>query len=224
MVPKLQVSSFPNRKGLRLGREAAIALSTVTSYPGSQSSDTITRTGSKDLCLQERAGEDAHWYVLRVSARHEKNVSRILCSLGYTAFLPLSTTTHSYGARVRQYDIPVFPGYVFCQVIPSTTRSIAQLPSVLDFVGFGGAPAIVPDSEIRSLRVVSLSRLPLQSVPYLEFGDTVRVTHGPLAGVTGLLLDRNINRSRIVISINLLRRSVLLDVGLVDVERIPTTQ
>lgn len=164
--------------------------------------------------------ENAHWYVVRVNARHEKSVSRMLGLLGHTTFLPLARKTHKYGPRLREYDIPVFPGYVFCNLHASRIWWVAQLPSILDVVGVGGVPAIVPETEICSLRSAIDARLPLRSWPYLEVGDDVHITEGPMAGVRGVVLDRTTNSMRVVLSINLLRRSVLLDVACVDVQKI----
>jgi transcription antitermination factor NusG len=51
----------------------------------------------------------------------------------------------------------------------------------------------------------------------LAAGRRVRLTSGPLAGMQGILLRRKGN-FRVVISIDLIQRSVALDVGVVDVE------
>jgi transcription antitermination factor NusG len=168
--------------------------------------------------------EESRWYVVRVNARHEKSVSRMLSLLSYTNFLPLTRKTHSYGARLREYDIPVFPGYVFCHLAPGNTWFVQQLPSILEIVGVRGKPSIVPDAEIQSLRLAAACRMPLHPWPYSEAGDKVRITDGPLAGVTGVLLDRTAARTRVVLSVNLLRRSVLLHVDRVVVERVPGSQ
>lgn len=169
-------------------------------------------------------GDESHWYVVRVNARHEKSVSRMLSLLSYTNFLPLTRKTHSYGARQREYEVAVFPGYVFCHLAARNTWFVQQLPSILEMVGVRGQPSIVPEAEIQSLRLAVGCRLPLQSWPYSEVGDNVRITDGPLAGVRGFLLDRTAARTRIVLSVNILRRSVLLDVDRVVVERITEEQ
>lgn len=161
------------------------------------------------------------WHVVRVNARHEKSVSQMLSLAGHAAFLPLSKRVHIYGRRSREYQLPLFPGYVFCQAMPCRISSVSQLPSILEIVGIRGVPAVVPDEEIDSLRLATESRAPLHSWPYLNVGEKVRVTGGGLAGVTGVLLDSKSKSMRIILSINLLRRSVLLEISRANVERIP---
>jgi transcription antitermination factor NusG len=163
--------------------------------------------------------ESTHWYVVRANARHEKSVARMLGLLGYPTFLPLTKKTHEYGRRLREYDIPLFPGYLFCHFVAGIARAVAQLPSILEVVGVGGVPSVIPDAEICSLRLAVDAQLPMRPWPYLEIGDSVRITEGPMAGVNGVVLDRTTRSMRVVLSINLLRRSVLLEVSRVDVER-----
>ena len=166
--------------------------------------------------------ESTHWYVVRVNARHEKSVARLLGLLGYRTFLPLTKRTHKYGRRLREYDLPLFPCYAFCRLAAGIVWRVAHLPYILEVVGAGGVPAVIPDDEICSLRLAVDAHLPMAPWPYLEVGDSVRITGGPMAGVGGVVLDRTTKSMRVVLSINLLRRSVLLEIDRVDVEMIPT--
>jgi len=165
--------------------------------------------------------ESTHWYVVRVNARHEKSVSRMLVLLGHPTFLPLTKKTHKYGHRLREYDVPLFPGYLFCHLMADIVWTVPQLPSILEVVGFGGLPAVISDAEICSLRLAVDAQLPMRPWPYLEVSDSVRITDGPMAGVRGVVLDRTTTSMRVVLSINLLHRSVLLEVSRVDVEKVP---
>jgi transcription antitermination factor NusG len=46
--------------------------------------------------------------------------------------------------------------------------------------------------------------------PYLREGDWVEVTHGPLAGLQGILLRKG-SRARLVISVRLIERAVSVE-------------
>jgi transcription antitermination factor NusG len=48
--------------------------------------------------------------------------------------------------------------------------------------------------------------------PYLKSGQRVRITDGPLEDVEGLLLRRNANKGVLVLSVDLLQRSVTVEV------------
>jgi len=67
---------------------------------------------------------------------------------------------------------------------------------------------VVPDSEIEAIRKVVHSDLPVFPYPYLRAGQRVRITHGPLADVEGVLVRGNPKKGLFVVSVDLLRRSV----------------
>jgi transcription antitermination factor NusG len=87
----------------------------------------------------------------------------------------------------------------------------------VEFVTFQGQPAAVPDSEIRALESSLSAGLRPQPHPYLRQGKKVRVKNGPLANSEGIMIRRK-EGFRLVLSINLLMRSVMLEVDEADVE------
>jgi transcription antitermination factor NusG len=86
-----------------------------------------------------------------------------------------------------------------------------MLPGVVDLIGFGKLPAPIPDAEIDRVRKMVESGLPVASWPYLTAGDTVLIESGPLAGLEGILL-RTKGKYRLVVSVNLLQRSVAAEI------------
>jgi transcription antitermination factor NusG len=87
----------------------------------------------------------------------------------------------------------------------------------VQFVTFQGQPATVPDSEIRALESSLSSGLRPLPHPYLRQGRKVRVKSGPLVDSEGIMVRRK-EGFRLVLSINLLMRSVMLEVDEADVE------
>ena len=63
-------------------------------------------------------------------------------------------------------------------------------------------------------------RCGLEPHPYLSAGRRVRMKSGPLAGMEGVLLRRK-GSFRLVISIELIQRSVAVDADVADVEAVP---
>jgi transcription antitermination factor NusG len=82
---------------------------------------------------------------------------------------------------------------------------------VVSIVGFGGEPAVIPDHEIESVRAALRSGRPSEPCPYLREGQRVRVTHGSLDGVEGILLKKK-NQLRMVISVAMLQRSISVEI------------
>jgi hypothetical protein len=70
----------------------------------------------------------------------------------------------------------------------------------------------VNDVELRSLQIVTRAQFPLHPHPFLHGGVKVAITEGPLAGMEGIVVKEK-DPLRIVVSIGLLQRSVLLEIA-----------
>jgi transcription antitermination factor NusG len=145
----------------------------------------------------------------------------MLQTLGHSTLLPLYKKIHHYGGRLREYELPVFSEYVFCYMNRSEVSQIVRLPSVCGAVGVAGAPTPLVDEEIAALQAVYRLSVPLQPFPYLEIGSKVRVLEGSLKGVIGTVLETKNRTMTLVLSITLLRRSLLLEIERVRVEPVP---
>lgn len=80
------------------------------------------------------------WFALSVTVRHEKIVSQLLQNKGFETFLPLYTRRHQYVRRVLEFELPLFPGYLFCRVDPAARLPILTTPGVLQMIGAGRVP------------------------------------------------------------------------------------
>jgi transcription antitermination factor NusG len=161
----------------------------------------------------------AHWYAVQTSPRHEKRVREHLGRRSVGCFLPLFRSIHRWknGCKV-QVELPLFPGYLFVN-IPRTGRGrVLSVPGVLSFVGPRGEPAQLADAEIETLR----SGLHLQKFePYnhLIVGQKVRIKAGSLMGLAGVLV-RSANGFRVVLTVELIKQSVAVELDAADVEPI----
>ncbi|MBZ5548466.1 MAG: UpxY family transcription antiterminator [Acidobacteriia bacterium] len=166
---------------------------------------------SEKLLLAER------WYAVSVRPRHEKLVTRHLDQQGLNCFLPFYRSVRRWKDRRKELDVALFPGYVFVSLNLRDRLGVLKAPGVQRFVTFQGQPAAVPDSEIRALASSLSAGLRAQPHPYLCQGRKVRVKHGPLVGAEGIMIRRK-ERFRLVLSIDLITRSVMFEVDEGDVE------
>ncbi|MCU1338098.1 MAG: transcriptional activator RfaH [Bryobacterales bacterium] len=151
------------------------------------------------------------WFALSVNVRHEKIVSQLLLNKGFETFLPLHTRRHQYDRRVRTFDLPLFPGYLFCRVNPTARLPVLTTPGVLRMIGAGRVPIPLEDDEIVSLQRVAEAGIAMVPHPFWRSGQTGRVTAGPLTGIEGIVVGAK-QSMRLVLSVSLLQRSVLLEI------------
>jgi transcription antitermination factor NusG len=151
------------------------------------------------------------WFALTAKARHEKTVGENLRSKGLESFVPLYRTRRQWTDRVQLVDLPLFPGYVFCRFAYNSRLGVLNTPGVISVVEFSGGPAPVTDDEILRIRTIQASGLPSQPWPYVHVGQRARIERGALAGLEGVLI-REKDALRVVVSVELLRRAVAVEI------------
>jgi transcription antitermination factor NusG len=158
---------------------------------------------------------ELRWYAAYTSANHEKRVAEQLERRSMESFLPLFESVRHWKDRRVRLALPLFPGYVFVRLSLRNRLQVLQIPGVARLVGFDGHPTPVPTEDIETIRACLAGHHPLQPHPYLQRGQRVRVLSGPLAGLTGIVV-RQKKRTRFVISLDLLMRSVSVELDVSD--------
>jgi transcription antitermination factor NusG len=159
------------------------------------------------------------WYALYTRHQHEKAVDELLASQGFETFLPVYTAVHRWKDRTKQLSVPLFPNYIFVRGVVGNRLQILKTPGVYAFVESGGRPGIIPESEIAAIRQVVENSFLLEPHPFLATGDWVRIKSGPLSGLEGILVRKQ-DRLRLVLSVEMLGRSVSVEVDVCSVERV----
>lgn len=161
--------------------------------------------------------ENLHWYAASTRPNHEKRAAEQLNRREIEHLLPLFNSVRQWKDRKVLLAMPLFPGYVFVR-IPLRERSrVLEVPGVAGLVGFGTRPAQLADEEIRSIQSCMNRESGVEPHPYLCVGRRARVKSGPLQGVEGIIV-RLKNRTRLVLSLQLIQCSVTLDVAQIALE------
>ena len=163
--------------------------------------------------------EPTKWFAVYTTPRHEKAVAKHFEFREIESFLPLYKEMHRWknGCRVN-VEQPLFPGYIFARIDYRGSTHVLSVPGVRSVVGAGREPLALPDFEIESLR----SGLHLRNVephPYLVVGEKARITSGSLAGMVGVLARKK-NGLRVVLTLELIMRSVAVEVDADELERV----
>jgi transcription antitermination factor NusG len=162
--------------------------------------------------------DDQPWYAVHVRSRHEKVVANQIQAKGMQTLLPCYTSVRRSSGPLP-CEVPLFPGYVFCQLDIERRLPVLVVPGVIRFVGIGKQPVPVDDMQMAALRLAIGSGLKTRPWPFLSQGDLVQVERGPLRGVEGLFVADK-GSSYVVISISLLQRSLCTVVSREDVRPI----
>ncbi len=163
--------------------------------------------------------EGRPWHAVYTRHQHEKVVAKILGNKSFETFLPLYETARAWKDRTKQLWLPLFPCYVFIQGGLDRWLDVVSTPGVYAVVASGRRPAVIPEAEIDAVRQAVETGTRLEPHPFLRCGDWVRVKSGALEGIEGMLVRKK-NRFRLVLSVNLLEKSVAFEVDAVTVERV----
>ena len=151
------------------------------------------------------------WYAIRVQSKLGNLASATLRGKGYEEFLPLYRSRRRWSDRVKELDLPLFPGYLFCRFDVYDRLPILTTPGVISIVGAGKTPIPVSDDEIAAIQAVIRSGLAAMPWPCLTVGSRILIERGPLAGLEGIALDVD-RKYRLIVSVPLLQRSVAVEI------------
>jgi transcription antitermination factor NusG len=154
-------------------------------------------------------------------ANHEKRVASQLAEREVEHFLPLYSSVRRWKDRRVTLELPLFPGYVFVRLPLHERMRVLQIPSVARMVGFGGLPTPLPHDEMEIMRSGLCDSSRAEPHAFLTAGRRVRIIGGPFAGLVGVLRRKKSNL-RVVVSFEMIQRSMVVDVGVADVQ--PTSQ
>jgi len=154
---------------------------------------------------------DRQWFALRVKSRCEKAVAAAARSKGFQEFLPLYKCRHRWSDRSKLIDEPLFPGYVFCRIHAEDRFSLLTIPRVMHLVGIGNTPAALDDEEISAIRGALRAQVAVEPWPFLEAGERVQLSSGPLVGLEGFLVEAE-RQHRLVLGLSILKQSIAVEI------------
>src|SRR5881628_232071 len=132
-----------------------------------------------------QASDGFPWFAIQVKSTHEKRVSALLEYQTYECFLPLYTSRRRWSDRIKQVQLPLFPGYVFCRFAMSARVPILKTPSVMRIAGIGYIPTPIDEHEITAIQRVVESGFGVSPHPFMQVGHRVRIQSGSLDGLEG---------------------------------------
>jgi len=169
---------------------------------------------------------DARWHVLWTRSHCEQMVHDQLVGKEFDLFLPKCETWARHAGTRSLARMPLFPGYLFLRhaLDKESYSEVRKARGLVSILGDGwDRPASLPDSEIDAIRLIVGTRSPVAAHPYLTQGRRVRITRGALVGLEGILVQLKMKQGLLVVSLDLLRRSVAVEVDCTAVEPIASS-
>jgi transcription antitermination factor NusG len=165
------------------------------------------------------SGLSEPWCAIYTRHQHEKVIAQVLSTKGLEVFLPLYNSTRRWKDRTVELSLPLFPCYLFLRGMKDRRLDVVTTPGIVSILSVNGEVAVIPESEIESIRKAIEWGNRVEPHPFLRRGDRVRVISGPLQGLEGILVRRK-NLYRLVLSVELLERSAAVEVDISSVERV----
>ena len=166
---------------------------------------------------EKQADATEGWWALYTRHQHEKVVAEMLEVKGFEVFFPQYESIRKWKDRRKVLSLPLFPCYVFVRGAASRRLQVVTTPGIHMVLSHGDRFATIPEAEIEAIRRTVEGRYRVEPHPFLNCGDRVRVTRGPLGGLEGILVRKK-SLYRLVLSVEMLMKSVGVEIDASDVE------
>jgi transcription antitermination factor NusG len=163
---------------------------------------------------------EKNWFAVFTVPRHEKRIETYFQIRGIENFLPIYQKQSQWkGGSKKTLQLPLFSNYIFVRISQGERVPVLKVPGVIVVLGGGPNPMPIPDSYIDSLRE-GLRGGKIEPHPCLTVGTRVRIRSGVMAGMQGILLRKK-NNLRVVVTLEMIMKSVTVEVHEENIEMVP---
>jgi transcription antitermination factor NusG len=134
------------------------------------------------------AMSEQQWFVAHTKPRREKKLLAFCQRHGIGATLPCCDSAHKYRGRTVVFHKPLFPGYVFLQMVPAQASYIRQNDDVANLLAVFDQETFY--RQLHDILLALESKLGVRLAPAIGEGMRVRIKGGPLQGIEGWVEQR----------------------------------
>jgi transcriptional antiterminator RfaH len=160
---------------------------------------------------------EQHWWAIYTRSRMEKSLARELSDLDIPFYLPLIPKISRIAGRPKKSLLPLFTGYLFAFCSDSQRVDTLKTKRVAHM--FPAPRVDEMTDDLRNVRALIESGVPLTTEGRLQPGQRVRVKSGLLTGLEGVVVSRR-GEDRLLIAVNFLQQGVSIQIGDYQVEPI----
>lgn len=155
------------------------------------------------------AGPGEQWVVLHTKPRCEKKLVRHSLQREACMYLPTIPRVHNYGARVREYEIPLFNGYVFGRIAREDLPWFRGNPYVANLLPVPNETELL--TALRDVAAALRAEVPVDVLPFLQPGRMVRVIGGPMKGMEAEIAEVK-GRQQVILRLELIQQTVAMQI------------
>ncbi len=172
------------------------------------------------------------WYAVHTLSGHEQKAKRYLESAIANAGLdeqfglvlvPTEQVTEMKQGKRTTSTKKFLPSYILVEMelTKQTQELVVSTPGITNFVGAGGAPRSLRESEVtRIIGQIDRSRTEeVSDIPF-QAGDTVKVNDGPFMDFSGTVSEVNLERRKVKVMVSIFGRPTPVELDFLQVEQV----
>ena len=141
-----------------------------------------------------------YWFALNVKRRKEIKISEQLKEIGCQVYCPTVTTVKNWSDRKKKVTKPLIGNYIFIKIEEKERTKVFEIPGVIKYLFYLGAPAKVPNKEIDILKDFLKEGASIPLIENIKPGDTHLITNGPFKGQNSVVQEVGSNRLQVVLA------------------------
>ena len=173
-----------------------------------------------------------HWYVVHTYSGHENKVKqnlerkiekfRKLKDEIFNVKVPTEEVVEMKEGKKKTSERKIFPGYVLIEMELSddARRIVKSTPGVTNFVGSGGKPIPLSDTEVDNIEKIGARKERPRPKVAFERGESVKVIDGPFTNFTGKVEEVNPSKGKLKVSISVFGRATPVELDFLQVGKL----
>jgi len=157
------------------------------------------------------------WVVAHTRPRREKKLVEYCTRHGLAVTLPCYDSAHKYRGKTVVFRKPLFPGYVFLQLLPEHFSGVRQNDNVANLLEVFDQETFA--RQLQEILAALDSKLEVRLAPTIGEGTKVRIRSGPLQGVEGWV-ERRQGMSTVLLRLDFINQAAAVKISAEQLELI----
>ncbi|MBI5807245.1 MAG: UpxY family transcription antiterminator [Ignavibacteriales bacterium] len=157
--------------------------------------------------MNTETNNEKKWFALYTKPKHEFKAEEELRKLSIDCYLPTIIVKRRWKDRKKKIITPLFTSYIFIYATEIERRYSLALDSIIKTVCFQGKPAVIPEEQIESIRIMVNNNDDIILSDKIVKGAKVKITEGPFKDIVGVVINVN-SENYLYISLDILNRSI----------------